>query len=340
MKENEMHVLVNDDVCGVDRCMIDDFCHFVPRSSATSVELPYVTLFKDYFAVYTSRYNGIPFDYKCRNIVMVCLYQGREDLIKGDGDELPYFIFTNIHSIFRKVEHNTIIQSYNEISFAKQTNDTLAAFASIVKNRRCLRDFFVVYLDHEEHLCCNTETLETYRYNITMMDTVIPLLRENVNNMSKLRERESGERKLSSGERSFLFLSKDGNSVKDKGDYYLRMQSKNGVVRASNDILYAQKSTQNDHFIVKCSVVDGIYYLMHDNKYIQSDEIDLSLNSTIPKKSQRLRFRMTSFNTFTITPWNSSTCLRMYMTSPRYASLWFDSHREAIPLYLFLEKSS
>ena len=330
-----MHVLVNDDVYGVDRCMIDDLCHFVPRSSATSVELPYVTLFKDYFAVYTSRYNGIPFDYKCRNVVMVYLYQGREDLIKGDGNELPYFIFTNIHSIFRKVEHNTIIQSYDEID--------LAAFASIVKNRRCLRDFFVVYLDYEEYLCCNTETLETYRYNITMMDTVIPLLRENVNNMTKLREREERqspkEHLIASplvGCSSFLFLSKDGNSVKDKGNYYLRMQSKNGVVRANNNILYAQKSTQNDHFIVKCSVIDGIYYLMHDDKYIQSDEIDLSLNSTIPKKSQRLRFHMTSFNTFAITGWNNSTCLRMYMTSPRYASLWFDSHHEAIPLYLFL----
>ncbi|KAI8574891.1 hypothetical protein K450DRAFT_264164 [Umbelopsis ramanniana AG] len=192
----------------------------------------------------------------------------------------------------------------------------------------------MVNLGDDQHLCCNIQTLETYKYHSCVRHAVLEL----ISGGSK-----EGFTQLHSKYdylKTFIPIPEDpnfklikvfdieGNPVEEKTEYQLEMYDQDmDILNFYDGKLYGTAhDNQVEVLVVKFSIVDDIHYLMYKNKYLHvadgSDEI--SLTDRLPTKQQRLLFIPTEDNTFLIFKWTSPVYLTFETLTNRYSAVRFE----------------
>ncbi|KAI9286248.1 hypothetical protein BC943DRAFT_359418 [Umbelopsis sp. AD052] len=121
---------------------------------------------------------------------------------------------------------------------------------------------------------------------------------------------------------NFQLKDIEGQPILENIDYRLEMYDYDEDVLDMHDFkLYATYyKNQVDVMVVQCSIIDGISYLVRENRYlhIADGEDNLSFTNQIPAKHQRLQFQGTEKNTFKTVQWNQYNYLTAFMATQLY----------------------
>ncbi|KAG2177796.1 hypothetical protein INT43_003043 [Umbelopsis isabellina] len=140
---------------------------------------------------------------------------------------------------------------------------------------------------------------------------------------------------------NFQLLDIEGNPVEQKIDYCLEMWGVDEDVLNVSDVLYATEYQDNiDKMIVQCLIINGIHYLVSNNKYFQAAVDDderqgqILLSTKLPKKVQRLQFQVTQFNTFKVVQWNQRTYLHAEQIDLQHTFFYFQDDECELDFFL------
>lgn len=338
----------------IDKCLIDNYCTFVKFDNIEKrIGTRFVILQEKNFVFYTAKYHNIVCDYNCRNVVMTHLYPESDpyydDLINSHfngkltlmnnifyNTELPYMFFTKENIRMNSTEDNTIVEYYQELDINK--------FAEIVKTKQYYDKFFIVYLGNEEYMCCNTNTLETYQYNVRMKYNIIRKLYNDINVISHMKEEENKITTDLQRTNNFSMVDITGRQIIEGKNYYLKIfddfndeddensDSNTDVLRIVNNELSGGVSGID--LIVQCVTENNIVFIKHENKYLYAaNENSIQLSQTIPPKDKRLQFHFTN-NKFKVVQWNQNAYMTIDWVVSSYGNITFDKWHNDTELYL------
>lgn len=179
-------------------------------------------------------------------------------------------------------------------------------------------------------MCCNTNSLNTYQYDVRMKASVIRMLRKNPDFVVEKKEKKVRNLQRVS---DFHLIDIKGHHVTENKNYYLKIFDNNNI-----DVLeiFENKltgSTYKTDLIVQCTVENNIAYIKHKNKYLYaSDDSSIKLSSTSPTKNQRLQFHFTD-NKLKIVRWNQNLYLTIDWVKASYGLVAFEKG-DGTELYL------
>ncbi|CAM0141848.1 hypothetical protein VKS41_004452 [Umbelopsis sp. WA50703] len=343
------------DIDSIEKCLIDYECNFIRYDNEMAINsrlgTVFVVLQETHFIVHAAN-KQVNCNYDCRNRIMKTLFLrngNNYDIDKISNDHLikdvegvihnteqPYLLFTNEKLQFNLSEDNTIIANY--------INVDIPQFAEITISKLCNNKYFVVYLGDGQYICCNVQTLETYQYSSHLKYHIVEILRESPDDpFTRLKSHIDSihnHLKIEPPKRtvSFQLMDIEGHPVEENTEYQLEMYDiDEDILQLYDAKLYATYYANcSDSLIVQCSIIDGIYYLTHDNKYfhVADDSDEISLTDQLPSKEQRLEFEVTERNTFKTVQWNRNLYLTFELITSNYSILFFNAYGSHVELFL------
>jgi hypothetical protein len=186
------------------------------------------------------------------------------------------------------------------------------------------------------------QTLKTYEYTSVIKYRVIDILCGKSDDPFSQLNSEYEELKLIKPlPRSSDFQLKDieGQPVQENTDYRLEMYDfDEDVLMMHNTKLAATYHiNRRCRIVVQCSIIDGIYYLLQNNKYLNvvDGSNEMSFTDRVPSKHQILQFQVTERNTFKTVQWNQINYLTATMITSNYTDLALQAgHDRHLELYL------
>ncbi|KAI9286246.1 hypothetical protein BC943DRAFT_359416 [Umbelopsis sp. AD052] len=344
------------DLTSIEKCMMDYDCNFIAYEDDEAIDsrigTNFIVLQETHFIAHVSnachdaKNKQFKCDYDCRNKVMRNLHtdQGKTFYYLGategvDGiyhnDKAPYLLFTNECIRGYQSTNDTIISNYTSVDIHK--------FAEIAKSKRCNEKFFDIYLGNDDYICCNAQTLETYEYKLAVKYRVIEILCDSSDDPFHQLKSEDEKLKLikSLPSKSSNFHLKDieGNTVKENVDYYLEIYDQDDdILDMYQDELWSRwYENQTEQIIVQYSIVNGIHYLVYNNKYLHVADgtIGVTLSDQVPYQHQRLQFQVTEDNTFRTVQWDQRLFLQLEILNCSSGSVQFSADdSNSLELYL------
>ncbi|KAI8582055.1 hypothetical protein K450DRAFT_285315 [Umbelopsis ramanniana AG] len=339
----------------IEKCMMDYDCKFIEYDDEEAINSrlgsSFIVLEQTHFIAHYPN-KQVKCDYNCRNRIMKdllsddpwvsesYLVEKIDDVIRSKSP--PYLLFTNECLRDSSAEDGSIIANYITVDIPR--------FAEITRSKQCNDKFFMVNLGDDQHLCCNIQTLETYKYHSCVRYSVLDLISGgSEEGFNQLHSKYDNVKMLTPIPKnpSFKLFDIEGNSAEENREYQLEMydQDMDALNFFDGKISATTYYNQVEVLVVKYSIVDGIHYLTYDNKYLHvadgSDEI--SLTDQIPNKHQRLYFVPTEDNAFIVFKWNSITFLTLEVFTNSYSSCSFKeegifTNRSAGTLEFFLKR--
>jgi hypothetical protein len=324
----------------IEKCMMDYDCNFIDYDNEEAINSRlgsrFIVLKETHFIAHYQK-QQVKCDYNCRNRIMKELISddpwiGESQYLEKTDDVIrsknpPYLLFTNECVRGSSAEDGSIISNYTTVD--------IPSFAKITKSKQCNDKFFMVNLGNDEHLCCNIQTLETYKYHssarLCVLNILIGKLGEPFN---QLQSEYDILKMLTPPPRypNFKLLDIEGNPVEENTDYQLELYDQDmDILNFCNGTLSATAcDNQVETLVINHSIVDGIHYLTYNNKYLYvadgSNEINLA--DQLPSKQQRLQFGVTEDNTLIIFKWNRFVFLKFETFTNSYSALSFDDEAE------------
>jgi hypothetical protein len=363
------------DIRSLQKCLVDFNCRYIPLDDnppRVGFPVKVFTFYKHYFVARVGD-RELKCNYNCRNRVMsfplgypsLSREEKQElenrnyglDLIDGmlHNTQLPHLIFTNGRAWRSPYDTNTIMENYKTLDIQK--------FAEITKSKPCNQNFFLVYLGPRNidsrwntsfrFMFCNMKTLETYEYSHEIRSFVEKSLLEDPDTcIAKWKAEDEALQLKQYTEKTpdFRLLDIEGSPVEENTDYYIGLYDLPEALLKVNRYskiylnIYTPYRLKHAHkMVVRYTVIDGIHYLTHENRFLQGYVQKVGLVDQLPEKDMRLEFHVTENNTFKTVQWNKSIWLTLQKHTVNNSSIEFDHQEVTIrwgtPLELFLKRA-
>ncbi|KAG2171338.1 hypothetical protein INT43_002960 [Umbelopsis isabellina] len=357
------------DIASIDKCMMDYESNFISYDNEEAISSRlgsnFIVLHNNHFIAYAGK-NHVKCDYNCRNriIKQLCPSKGDEYYAEWIANDChlkridgiihntipPYMLFTNDYVREDDLTSNTIISGYTSLDPQNMVEN--------IKSRSYNYSFFGCYFE-EVYSFWLSETLENFGFELPLEQEIGYFLVERLcssdfngslpqlkSDLIEFADKQQPDPSIRSPE--FQLKDIEGLIVEENTDYYLTLYDHDLDVLILEDWhgddhipVHAASSGNGDTLIFRCSIINGIYHLLCNNKYLHFTSgylAGISLMDQVPTKEQRLQFQVTKNNTFKIMPWNQSDYLKIEVMKASSCVLVFFSNGE--PLELFLKRVS
>jgi hypothetical protein len=350
----------------IEKCMMDYDCNFIEYDDEEAISSrlgsSFIVLKETYFVAHYN-HQQVKCDYNCRNRIMKQLIAGNgevgeshhlekvNDVIRGKKP--PYMLFTNECIRDSRAEDDSIIAEYTTVD-----NDIdIKSLIEIVKSKQCYQKFFVVHRGDKlypcnQYFCLHTQHFYGAEYNqFNKCHIIDTFYGDSEDPMEQLQSDCQNQIPVEPLPKlpNFNLMDIEGNPVEENTEYQLEMydQDMDILEFAETGELFATPcDKQVKPLVVKYSIIDGIHYLTHNNKYLCVADMDwgysIGVTDQLPSKQQRMFFTITQNNTFVALKWNRRVLLTFTTLKHSYSALEFKLELTFTncyhPLYVFLKR--